>query len=585
MLSRLTKTVSDEAYPINPMTSAVRKLRIRATPANVADLSKSYLIIKNSVSTTLPNGTQVVRNVSWGSSVSQESQWAYPATCQIRTASLSVAGQVVEYSEDLHVRKVNLDVYRKSVEKLHTAANYGYMGFQKLEGKKTDASDALVPVRECNNYMSNFLGDNLTQTAGAQSKGAPSYNTVSSVIFLGDIFEFCQAAQNVKLGGKEVLIELQFEDRNSMLTEFVAYDTDLSNPAVPAPYEFGTIQIQTAAGSVTIAGAPFDPAAYALANVVTIKTTNTFDNLKEFPFYVGQPVCLWKAANAPAVVGSNYFLISSIVLNADGTISLGIQAYYNGTALAPEYIRSSTTNATVTVAEVAANIATAVNTNVAIALSAVHDPILETGVNTLYTNIDAGAYSQYSVQGLELVLCEFPDPKVSGSNQVQFIQYVRDVDVIPTGQLTYQKSFQLDPGCLGVFCILPSARTAGGAMDNMLSVNYVEGVSEGLKWRNMIDGEMLYTRDIEFGSETDAVDPLYVHRLGLTAAQLGMRLDNLVQAQPWMKHDGISCHAMCAEPVPPAGVPQQLQVRITFETNTASRTIYVYKAVPQQVSL
>ena len=581
---RLSKSVSDESYPVSPQTSAVRKLRIRANPANVADLSQSYLIIKNGLSTVI-NGQSVVRNVGFGSSVSQSSQWHYPATCQIRTASLSIGGQVVEYNEDLHIRKINMDVYTKSVEKLRTEADYGCQSFQRLEGRKVVATDPLQPVRDNANYLSNFLGDSISPDA--VSKAAPAYNTTSSVIFLGDIFEFCRAEQLLELAGKEVLIELQFEDRNALLTEFVDYKTDLTtNANAPRPFPYSTIAIDTANGVVGVTKpGPFNPATYALTDVVSFRTANTYDNIREFPLYVGQPICLWLNNAAPAVVGSNFFIITGLKLDpATGNVTINFKAY---TLDGANFVRTPA-NAPITELEIAANISGPVGApttvSLAVAISATNDPILTPAQQTRYTNIDAGDFSTYTVQGLELVLSEIPDPKVSGVKQVQFYQYMRDVDAIPTGQTVYQKSFQLDPGCVAVFAMLPCGRRAND-QTNMMSINFNTGISTGLSYRNMLDGETLYTRDIAFGTTSDAVDPLYTHRLALAASALQLPLENLVQNQTWMSHDGITCHAMVSEPVPLSNQPQQLALRLNFTTNTSARTIYVYKAVLKTVNL
>lgn len=573
---RLTKSVSDENYPLTPQTSAVRKLKVRASVNNVADLSSSYLIIKNSVSTTL-NGAAVVRNVGWGQLMSQKNQWQYPTTCQIRTASLTIGGQQVEYNEDLHVRKVNMDVYTKSVEKLRKEANYGGQGFQRLEGAKIPI-DPTVAVAYSGNYVSPFLGDGCS---AADTKQQPTYNTVSSVIYLSDVFEFCKQATQVSLAGKEILIELQFEDRNTLLTEFVNYATDLTTaPATPRPYPYQTIAIDTTA-VYKADGTPFDAATYALGDVAYFNTTARYNHIRDFPLYVGQPICLWLNNAAPAVVGSNYMLITALQRNNNGTIKISFKAY----TLGGQYVRTGGNQ--VTAAQVAANIggnAAAPTPSLCVAISGVNDPILVAGQNTTYTNLDAGTYSKYTIEGLELVMCEMPLATAS-QKTIQYIQYMRDVDVIPTGQLTYQKSFQLDPGCAAVFAMFPCAKEAGGDQTNMLSISHRAGVSTGLSYRNMIDGESLYSRDITFSMTSDAVEPLYTHRLSLAAAQLMMPIENLVQNQTWLRHDGVSCHAMIAEPVPLSEQQQQLAVRLNFTTNTASRTIYVYKAIMREVTI
>jgi len=100
----------------------------------------------------------------------------------------------------------------------------------------------------------------------------------------------------------------------------------------------------------------------------------------------------------------------------------------------------------------------------------------------------------------------------------------------------------------------------------------------------MINGESLYSHDITFSAASDAVAPLYTHRLQLAGMPVGMVPENLVQNQCWMSHDGVSTHAMIAEPVPNSEQPQQLVIRLNFTTNTSSRTIYVYKACLRQVA-
>jgi hypothetical protein len=502
----------------------------------------------------------------------------YPTTCQIRTASLSIGGQVVEYNEDLHVRKVNMDVYTKSSEKLRTEANYGGVGFQRLEGPKILTAPTAANMHS-GNYLSPFLGESCNT---ATDKAAPGYNTVSSVIYLGDVFEFCKVSTDVNLAGKEVVIELQFEDRNTLLTEFVNYKTDLTtNPAVPRPYPYQTIAIDTAA-VFKADGTPFDSGTYALADVVYFNTRATYNHIRDFPLYVGQPICLWLNNSAPAVVGSNFFIITGLSLNANKTVKVAFKAYTMG----GQFIR--TAGAAITPANAAANIGASavsgITTGLCVAISAVNDPILTAGANTVYTNLDAGLNTTYTVEGLELVMAEKPN-SAGMQKAVQYFQYMRDVDTVPAGQLPYQKSFMLDPGCVAVFGMFPCAKDAAGANLNMLSISHRATVSTGLSWRNMIDGKALYSHDITFSAASDAVEPLYTHRLALAATPLMLPIENLVQNQTWISHDGVSTHAMIAEPVPLSEMPQQLAVRLNFTTNVNARTIYIYKAVLKEFSL
>lgn len=606
---RLTKSVSDENYPISPQTSAVRKLKVRAQPQSVCDLSNSYLIVKNSIQTKLGN-TNVVRNVGWGASMSDENQWEYPASAQIRTAALYVGGQLVEYNEDLNVRRVNMDVYGKSAERIRKEANMGSYGFQRLPGPKIATADATTANMHSGNYLSPFISQNFSNqldNAGlpipnVYQFGQASYQQVASVIYLSDIFEFCRVATDANLAGKEVVVELQFEDRNTMLTEFVNYKTKLGQniPATVAdttPFDHQLLLLDNTSLQTKVGGAgaavPFVPGTYVLADEILIKLVNKFNSPREVPLFVGQPICIWQDGTAVAVVSSNIFVITSLVLNADKTLTVGFKAYQvQGAAL------NSALATAVTAAEVAANIAGA--NPVLKYMSLINDPFVSGteqtifvkatvpaaagGARTKITSLDAGQNSTYSVDGLELVMMEMPG--VAGKKQTfEYFQYMRDVDVIPTGQLTYQKTFQLDPGCVAVYALFPCAKDVGAANTNMLSVSHRSNVSEGLSWRNLLNGEALYNRDIVFSSVTDAVEPLYVHRLGLAAKQIRLTMENLVQNQIWMSHDGVACHAMVAEPVQFSQQPQQLAVRLNFDVNANSRTIYVYKAVLREFTI
>jgi len=594
---RLTKSVSDENYPINPQTSAVRKLKVRAQPGSVVDLSNSYLIVKNSIKTTI-GGRAVVRNVGWGASMSNQNQWEYPASAQIRTAALYVGGQMVEYNEDVNVRRVNMDVYAKSAEHIRKDANMGSYGFQRLPGPKVLTPSATTANIHSGNYLSPFIsqnfGTNTDPLAPADSLAFvdATYQQVSSVIYLSDIFEFARVATDANLAGKEVVVELQFEDRNTMLTEFVNYKTRLGT-TIPAtvdtysPFDHQLLQLTSASLQTKSPKVAFDPATYAFVDEIFIDLANKYTNPRDVPLFVGAPICIWRDGTKLATVASNIFVITSMVWQTDGTLTVGFKSYQvQGAAL------NSAAATAVTPAQVAANIATGAGP-VLKYLSLVNDPFVSGteqtifvkatvpaapgGARTFITSLDAGQDSTYSVDGLELVMMEMPGE--TGKKQTfQFMQYMRDVDVIPTGQLTYQKTFQLDPGCVAVYAMFPCAKDLNQANTNMLSISHRSGVSEGLSWRNLLNGQALYNRDIVFSKVTDAVEPLYVHRLGLAADKTNAPMENLVQNQTWIVHDGVACHAMCAEPVEFSQQPQQLAVRLNFDVNANSRTIYVYKA-------
>lgn len=598
---RLTKSVSDENYPISPQTSAVRKLKVRAQPQSVCDLSNSYLIIKNSLTTTV-NGANVVRNVGWGASMSQKNQWEYPASCQIRTAALYIGGQLVEYNEDLNVRRVNMDVYAKSAERIRKEANMGSYGFQRLPGPKIATPNATTANMHSGNYLSPFLD--------IDENNNVEYKQVSSIIHLSDIFEFCRVATDANLAGKEVVVELQFEDRNTLLTEFVNYKTQLDGVTNPPtvnsvlPFDHQVMKVDNTIQFVTGAGnTAFDPTTWPDPDTeVRIQMMNKYYSLNECPLFVGQPICLWNTTPVTAnTTGSNIFTISSLSLAAAvggaatpvapgntaakvaSPLIVGVVAY----KARGQYVTPLTAGNQALQSQIVANIAVTdatVGNQTAKFLSCVNDPVIVAGAVTLYTNNDAGLTTTYSVDGLELVMMEMPG--VDGKKQTfEYFQYMRDVDVIPTGQLTYQKTFQLDPGCVAVYALFPCAKDVGAANTNMLSISHRSNVSEGLSWRNLLNGQSLYNRDIVFSALTDAVEPLYVHRLGLAAKQINLTMENLVQNQTWMSHDGTTCHAMVAEPVEFSQQPQQLAVRLNFNVNANSRTIYVYKAVLREFTV
>ena len=63
-----------------------------------------------------------------------------------------------------------------------------------------------------------------------------------------------------------------------------------------------------------------------------------------------------------------------------------------------------------------------------------------------------------------------------------------------------------------------------------------------------------------------------------------MTINNLSLNAPFMAMNGSTVHAMIAEPVEQSEAPQQLNVRLVFTTNAASRTIYVYKAIKREIT-
>jgi hypothetical protein len=587
---KLVKSTSNENYPITPQTSAVRKLTVRGICNTGADLYDSYLVVKNGLSTTI-NGAQVVRNVGWGQVFSQKEIWEYPATCQIKYATLKIAGQVVEYNEDVNVRAVNMDVYEGNHEKRRKYANTGSCGFQRLEsGPKAQEPDPAVVLRSQGLYQSPFLEEEvaLNNAGDAYVKTAANYKEVSTIIYLADIFKFCdsQDAKNVFMGGKEVVIELQFENYNQVLAEVVNYATDLTTvPNTPQPYPNQTLATDAASIRGNADSSENPPTAGALGKVFTIQTTSTYQHVNQVPLYVGQAICLWLQGALPAVVGSNVATITALsVPAAGGACTISFVAYNVGGA----YIRTGA--ATITAAQFFANIYNAAG--VCVAISGINDPIVDPAgaANTTYTRIDAGASSTYSVNGLELVLVEKP-AMAAKKNTIEFMQFMRDTDVIPQGQLNYNKSFMLDPNTVAVYCMFPPAALVAGAQQNLLSLSRhaeplpagANVVSDGLSYRCLLNGQQLYTRDIAFGA-TDSVEPLYYHRLTLAALNAGMTINNLSLNSTFMAMNGSTVHAMIAEPVEQSEAPQQLNLRLVFTANAASRTIYVYKAIKREIT-
>lgn len=583
---KLVKNTSYENYPISPQTSAVRKLTIKGSSSGVVDMGKSYLLVKNSLA-TIVNGQSVARNVGFGCAFSQDQIWEYPSSCQIRSASLKIGGQQVEYVEDVNIRIVNQAIYEKNHEQVRREANVGGYTFQRLEtgSKSASPADPAVVVRSQGLQMSAFLDETITAPAGGNAyvKSGAGYKIVSCSIPLRELFKFCDSPQasDLFVGGtttQEIVIELQFEDRNQLLCEYVNLCADVTSTAgIPRPKQFETLAITPA--SVRDGDGTNPPTVGAdLTKTFLCSTVATYSHVSQVPLYVNQPICLWLAGALPAVVGSNYSIVESVSVPVGGGVAtITFRAY---TLDNVNFLRVG--NAEITPAEYFANIF-AVGAGVLTAISGVPDPVLSAG-NSVLTAIDAGLSTKYSVEGLELVVVEKPMSK--GAKQtIPYISYMRDTDTIPTGQLTYAKSFQIDPNCSGLFAMFPPKRTGASPQTNMLSLSHHAGVSEGLSYRNMIDNQQLYSRDIAFSSTTEAVEPLYLERLNLTAMQLGMSLKNLSPVAHMMAKNGVTAHAMISEPVEMKTVPQQLNLRMTFNVNASDRTIYVYKAIMNQITL
>jgi len=582
---KLVKQTSYENYPISPQTSAVRKLTIKGSSSGVVDMNKSYLLVKNSLATTV-NGALVSRNVGFGCAFSQDQIWEYPSSCQIRSASLKIGGQQVEYVEDVNIRIVNQAIYEKNHEQVRREANVGGHTFQRLETGSKSASPAnpAVTVRSQGLQMSAFLDETITAPAGAFAKTGAGYKIVSCAIPLRELFKFCDSPQaaDIFVGGtttQEIVVELQFEDRNQLLCEYVNLAADVASvPGTPRPKQFETLAITPA--SVANVGGVQPPTVQAtlLASVYQATTVATYSHVTQVPLYVGQPLCLWQAGVLPAVVGSNYSIVQSVSVPVGGGVATVVFRPY--TVDNVNFLRAG--GAQITPAQYFANVY-AGGAGVLTAMSGVPDPVLSAG-NSVLTAIDAGLNTRYSIEGLEMVMVEKPMAK--GQKQtIQYIQYMRDTDTIPTGQLTYAKSFQIDPNCSGLFAMFPPKRTGASPQTNMLSLSHHAGVTEGLSYRNMIDNQQLYSRDIAFSSTTEAVEPLYLERLNLTAMQLGMSLKNLSPVAHMMAKNGVTAHAMISEPVEMKTVPQQLNLRMTFNVNASDRTIYVYKAIMSQITL
>lgn len=327
---KLVKQTSYENYPIAPQSSAVRKLTIKGSSSGVVDMTKSYLLVKNSLATTV-NGQSVARNVGFGCGFSQDQIWEYPSSCQIRSASLKIGGQQVEYVEDVNIRVVNQAIYEKNHEQIRREANVGGYTFQRLEtgSKSASPADPAVVVRSQGLQMSAFLDETITAPAGANTyaKTGAGYKIVSCAIPLRDLFKFCDSPQAADLfvGGtttQEIVVELQFEDRNQLLCEYVNLAADITSvPAAPRPKQFETLAITP--GSVRNADGTNPPTVQAtlLASVYQATTVATYSHVSQVPLYVKQPICLWLAGALPAVVGSNYGIIVSVSVPVGGGVA------------------------------------------------------------------------------------------------------------------------------------------------------------------------------------------------------------------------------------------------------------------------
>lgn len=609
---KLTKETSSENYPILPQTSAVRKLSVKTSVKSVADLKSSYCIVKNNLTTSV-NGSQVVRNVSWGCYFDNDNIVEYPATCQVQYAELKIDSQSVEYVEDVNVRLVNLMTYQKNSEQVKKQASLGSYGFQRLENgaKAPSPASATSVVRSVGAYRSPFLQQTLDTTSNVLQSSV--YQEVASVIKLSDLFSFCQASgvDNLNLMGREVEVIIQFEDRKQILTEFVNYKAKYDSTAQqvkPTPnntlaIDNGFLQYLNGVGnpiSTVVSSANF--IALTLDQLVNaqlqIRTLTTYKNIVDCPLYVGMPICLWKTT-AVITKGANYFIIKSLTLDANSRCVISIVPYFAGANADGQrvYIQPTTAGTAITTAQIFAEIATPANpaTNPAtfnvVSLSGVCDPVVKANTITDLSSQDNGLNSFYYVNGLELVVVE---KDVQGMKQtINYVSYMRDSDVIPAGALNYTKSFQIEPSVSAVFGMLPpvlATRPNDGDV-NLLSCSRMlqpngTPYTNGLVMRNMLNGNPLYTRDIVFGSSNnDSVEPLYFHRLYLASQKLGMQLNNLSTVEHFMAKDGVNQHAMICEPVPVSQNPQLLTVRLQFLANTNPRTIYLYKAQMRTVEI
>ncbi len=580
---KLTKSVSAENYPLSPQTSSVRKLTLTVQPSNPVDLAKSYLLVKNTISTTL-RGQGLVRNVGWGTQLTEDKVVMYPNTCQIRTAALFLDGQMVEYCEDLDVRVCNLAGYEKSVDELRKWANVGKFGFQRVEGARIGELDGTATPRMDGCYLSPFLERPI---AADGSMAAARYKEVANVIHLSDIFGFCAAAGQVNLAGRTVRVEIQFEDRFELLTEAINYPANCSGAA---PTTLNGLTFPLAPLSIRTPASPSNLPVLPAAGDATfsINSVQTFKSVAEVPFYVGQPICLWLNGVAPAVDGSNYAVITRIALDAVAAnlnqAVITFAQYAVGGA-----VRSG--GAAITNAQFFANIV-AVGAGVCVGMSGVYDPFpIAAGNDILQFNdatpahlLGAGLGSTYQITGIEAVMCEIVGQQVA-KKTVEYVQYSRDLDTIASGQLYYQKSFMLDPGCAALFAVAPCTKIHGQSNRNMYAISEQQAVVSGQSFRNMLNGVQLYSRDITFSAATQNAEPLHLDRLEMAYEALDSTLKNTNTTTQLIHQNGTGQHLLIAERVPMSGDMQQFQVRLNHATNADARTIYVFKAIVKSASV
>jgi hypothetical protein len=570
---KLTKSVSAENYPLSPQTSSGRKLTLNITPNNPVDLGKSYLIVKNKLTTTL-RGVQVVRNVGWGCQLEEDKTVQFPNSVQLRTASLSLDGQVVEYCEDLNIRVANMDGYLHGVDELRKWANVGKYGFQRLEGGRISAlTGATVPMMD-GSYLSPFVDRPVDVNQVMQ---AAQYKELPGVIHLSDIFGFCASAGAVNLAGRTVKIELQFEDRFELLAEVINYPANCS-VAAPTPRVDAVLPLDPASAQ----NADGTPIVGVNADGYRIKTVGAYKSVSEVPFYVGQPVCLWLNAAAP-VAATNYATISKIQLDVDFRAYITVVQYTVGGA------PLASAGAAITAAQFLANVFAGA-AGVCVGLSGVYDPRAVAGGNDILQFfsggqvLGAGVQTIYTITGIEAVMCEMVGMQVA-KKTVDYVKYSRDLDTIPAQQLYYQKSFQLDPGCVSIFGVAPPAKLTGQANRNIWHTSTQAITSAGVSMRNMLNGTQLYSRDIVFAVDSQCVEPLQLDRLEMALEALNYSLKNTSTTGQMVLQDGASQHVIIAEAVPGSSQPQQFQVRLSHTINTDARTIYLFKAIVASVQV
>lgn len=576
---KLTKSQSNENYPLTPQISSVRKLTLTVQPSNPVDLTKSYLIVKNTLTTTL-RGQGVVRNVGWGTQLAEDKTVMYPNSVQIRTASLSVDGSMVEYSEDLNIRVVNMDGYSKGCDELRKLANVGKYGFQRVEGHKIPALDgSAVPLMD-GHYLSPFV-DRPVDANGHMTATA-TYKELPGVIHLSDIFEFCASAGQLNLAGRTVKIELQFEDRFELTAEVINYPCDQSD-VVPTTYNDYTFPLATA--SATLAnGDPINPGALPANPEFKIDTVQTFRAVSEVPFYVGQPVAFWLNQAEPAEPGYNVGQITQIHHDAEtGVATIYFKKYNVGGVITAD-------GGAVTDAQFVANI-WAGGAGVCVGMTGFYDPKLVAGgddqlqwLNGAGSQLGAGIATTYQITGIECVMCEILGQEV-GKKTVEYLQFNRDMDTIAAGQLYYQKSFMLDPMCVAAFAVAPPTKLTGQRNQNMWWISEQNGVSSGVSFRNLMNGQQLYSHDIVFSRNAQNVEPLHLDRLEMAFDAIESSQKNTTTTQQLMVTDGTAQHCLIAEAVPMSEAPQQFQIRLSMAANEDARTIYVFKAVVKSVSL